>query len=72
MVKSFVQPLEAHDGNADSLYEVSRDMSLAFIKGVKENLPSAQITFDKFYVLEIVNETVDKVRQKELKKNRYL
>jgi transposase len=42
-------------------------MSPAFIKGVEENLPDAQITFDKFHVLKIINEAVDKVRKEESK-----
>ena len=77
-VKSFVKHLEAHEGNADSIEEVSSDMSPAFIKGVSDNLPNAQITFDKFHVMKIVNEAVDRVRraeqkeQGELKKSRYI
>lgn len=53
-------------------------MSKAFIKGVKENLPEAQITFDKFHVIKIINEGVNKVRQIEaagdplLKGTRYI
>ena len=41
-------------------------MSPAFIKGVKENLPEAQITFDKFHILKIINEAVNSVRKQEV------
>lgn len=44
-------------------------MSPAFIKGVKENLPNAAITFDKFHILKIINEAVDEVRREESKQN---
>lgn len=44
-------------------------MSPAFIKGVKENLPKAKITFDKFHILKIINEAVDEVRRMEVKEN---
>ena len=44
-------------------------MSLAFIKGVKENLPNATITFDKFHILKLINEAVDEVRREEVKQN---
>jgi hypothetical protein len=30
-------------------------MSPAFIKGVRDNLPKAKITFDKFHILKIIN-----------------
>ncbi len=38
-------------------------MSPAFIKGVKEELPEAKITFDKFHILKLINEAVDEVRR---------
>jgi transposase len=44
-------------------------MSPAFIKGVADNLPNAQITFDKFHILKIINEAVDEVRREEAKTN---
>jgi len=53
-------------------------MSPAFIKGVKENLPEAEITFDKFHIIKLINEAVDKVCREEgrytpeLKGNRYV
>lgn len=70
--------LESHGGDPEKIRDVSSDMSPAFIKGVKENLPNAEITFDKFHILKIINEAVDKVRREEskeqieLKGNRYL
>jgi transposase len=53
-------------------------MSPAFIKGIGEHLPNAIITFDKFHIIKIINEAVDKVRKEEqktnpiLKKSRYV
>jgi transposase len=40
-------------------------MSPAFIKGVKENMPEAEITFDKFHIIKLINEAVDQVRREE-------
>ena len=62
-VKAFAEDLAAHQGDASNVTDVSCDMSPAFIKGVKEALPMAQITFDKFHILKIVNEAVDEVRR---------
>ena len=44
-------------------------MSPAFIKGVKDNLPNTQFTFDKLHVLKLINEAVDKVRRAEASSN---
>lgn len=68
-VKDFVEDLELHGGNADDIKGVSCDMSPAFIKGVKENLQNAEITFDKFHILKIINKAVDQVRKAEAKDN---
>ena len=53
-------------------------MSPAFISGVEKHFPEAQLTFDKFHVLKIINEAVDEVRRQEqqsrpeLKRTRYI
>ncbi|MBF0532469.1 MAG: transposase, partial [Candidatus Omnitrophica bacterium] len=44
-VKAFVDDLKAHNGKAEDVKDVSCDMWPAFIKGVEDNLPNAQITF---------------------------
>ena len=43
----------------DKIKSVSIDMSSAFIKGVKEHLPDAKITFDKFHVVRLVYNKLD-------------
>ena len=68
-VKSFVAELASHGGSSDQITDVSCDMSPAFIKGIKECLPNADITFDKFHVLKIINAAVDKVRKEEVLTN---
>ena len=47
-------------------------MSPAFIKGVKAYLPEAEITFDKFHILKIINEAVNSVRKQEVGTNKLL
>ena len=77
-VAQFADDLEAHKGDASHVKEVCIDMSKAFIKGVTDNLTEAQITFDKFHAVKLVNDAVDKVRRAEakdrpeLKRSRYL
>ena len=77
-VVDFVEAFENKGGIVNNIKDVSCDMSKAFIKGVRENLPEAQITFDKFHIMKIINEGVNKVRQAEaignplLKGTRYI
>ena len=77
-VAEFKKDFEKHNGDVDNITDVSCDMSPAFIKGVRDSLPNAEITFDKFHILKIINEAVDKVRRDEainnpiLKGTRYI
>jgi len=63
----FKDDLEKHNGDINKITDVSCDMSPAFIKGVKENMPNAEITFDKFHIMKIINKAVDEVRRSEAK-----
>lgn len=68
-VDEFSEDFKAHKGIPENIKNVSCDMSRAFIKGVRENFPKAEITFDKFHILKILNDAVDKVRKMEAKEN---
>ncbi len=69
VIKSFADILPAFSADKSQITDVSCDMSPAFIKGVKENLPNAKITFDKFHIIKIINEAVDEIRRIEAKDN---
>lgn len=78
-VKRFVADLEAHGGDPEKVTDAAIDMSRAFIKGVKEQLPNAVVTFDPFHVIKLMNDKLAKIRADEarlfpaiLKKSRYL
>ena len=77
-VRSFSEDLTAHGGAPDGIHEVCCDMSPAFIAGVTEALPNAEITFDRFHIMKLMQEALDKVRRQEanetdvLKRTRYL
>ena len=71
-VARFAYDFQNHNGSIKNIKDVSCDMSPAFIKGVKENLPDAMITFDKFHILKIINEAVDAVRKEEVGTNKLL
>ena len=66
-VERFKQDLIEHNGTPENIKEVCSDMSPAFISGVEKQFPYAQITFDKFHIMKIINEAVDEVRRQEQK-----
>ncbi len=68
-VARFKEDFTHHGGDVNLITDVSCDMSQAFIKGVRDNLPNAEITFDKFHILKLINEAVDKVRRAEAATN---
>ena len=78
-VKAFVADLKAHGGDPEKITDAAIDMSNAFIKGVKEQLPNADTTFDPFHVIKQMNDALGKIRAAEaklfpaiLQKSRYL
>jgi transposase len=77
-VKAFKEDLEAHGGKAQQIEEACLDMSAAFIRGLTEQLPNAQLTFDNFHLMQLLGDAVDEVRRQEqrthpeLKGSRYV
>lgn len=76
-IMAFRQELFRHDHDGSAITDISCDMSSAYIKGIEFDFPQAAITFDRFHIMRLVNEAVDKVRQEEqrtqpiLKKTRF-
>lgn len=68
-IEKFTQELQKHNGNTENISHVSIDMAKAFIKGVHDFLPKAEVTFDKFHVIQHAGNAVDQVRRSETKKN---
>lgn len=68
-VSSFAKDFKSHKGSIEAIKDVTCDMSKAFIKGVKESLPQAEITFDKFHIVKIINEALDTIRRREVGEN---
>jgi transposase len=78
-VKRFAADLKVHGGDPEQITDAAIDMSKAFIKGVKEQLPNAAVSFDPFHVIKLMNDKLAKIRADEarlfpaiLKKSRYL
>ncbi|MBU0673170.1 MAG: ISL3 family transposase [Proteobacteria bacterium] len=66
-VKAFTEDLKAHNGVPENITDACLDMSKAFIKGVTEALPNAEITFDPFHLIKHMNDALSQVRAEEAK-----
>lgn len=65
VVAELAEHMDWHGSPPVQIDRVSIDMSAAYIKGVTEHLPNAQITFDKFHVIAHASAAVDKTRRLE-------
>lgn len=63
-LSQFKEDFEFHKEDTKAIEETCCGMALAFIAGVLENSAPAQINFDNFYVLKVLNEAVEKVIKK--------
>jgi len=75
---AFRVDLMAHGGVPERVRELCMDMSAAFQRGAGIHFPLAQLTFDRFHVVKLLNEAIEEVRRAEqldrveLKKTRWL
>lgn len=71
-VKDVKNYLESKGVNIEKVAHASMDMSPSFIAGVGEYFPKAEIHFDRFHVVKLLNEAMDKVRQDERREHNEL
>jgi transposase len=77
-VAVFAASLARHGGSAAAVREVSCDLSPAFQKGIRDYLPRAGVTFDRFHIAKLLGDALDTVRRgewrtdKAIKGTRYL
>lgn len=64
-VRAFAEDFKAHQGDPKRITDASIDMSNAYIAGVGKYLSNAEITFDRFHIIQLANEAVDEVRRQE-------
>ncbi len=64
-LKTIGQHLESKGVGKEQITQLSMDLSPAFIAGAAESFPTAAITFDRFHVVKLLNEAMDKVRRVE-------
>lgn len=66
-VVDFAADLKAHGGDPQQVLHVCQDMSAAYTKGVGMALPNAAISYDRFHVVAMAIDAMDKVRQAEMR-----
>lgn len=71
-ISAFSDDLINHQGNPNQIVTVCSDLSPAFISGVKTYLPNAELTYDRFHLIKIINQALDLVRRQESRFNRNL
>lgn len=70
--------MEVRGADRHNVTTVTMDMSAAYIAGVSQAMPEADIVFDRFHLAKMLNEAVDQIRRqeqksfKELTNSRYL
>lgn len=64
--------IEDHNCNKEQIKIATSDMSPAFTRGIKKNFKNAVNVYDKFHVMKMINEALDKVRKREVRKNEIL
>lgn len=65
-VARFATDLAGHGGDPKQVTTTSSDMSAAFIRGIGDALPNAQLTFDRYHLAAKLSEAVDAVRRAEV------
>ena len=77
-VKAFKDDLVAHGGKPEQIQEACLDMSAAFIRGLEDQFPDTELTFDNFHLMQLLTDAVDETRRQEqhdhpeLKGTRYI
>jgi transposase len=64
-ITGLVEQLELKGGDRKQIEQVCIDMSPAYISGTLEMFQNSQMTFDKFHIIQHLNQAMDEVRKRE-------
>ena len=71
-IKEIKDYLKTKGVAARQVTQASIDLSPAFISGVRKHFPEAEINFDRFHVVKLLNKAMDTVRKQERKEYEFL
>jgi transposase len=63
--RRFAEEILRHNGHPKAITAAAIDLGAAYQKGVREELPNAQVVFDPFHVSALVSQAMDEVRRRE-------
>ncbi|MCL2812943.1 MAG: ISL3 family transposase [Clostridia bacterium] len=64
-VWDFSEKLEKKGGDCTKVTQVASDMSSAYISGIHDCFPNAQVVIDRFHVSQLMRNAMDEVRREE-------
>jgi len=64
-LREFADFMTSHQGEPANVLEVVCDMSPAFLSGIAEQLPNAEVTVDWFHIVQTFTRALDEVRKAE-------
>ena len=67
-IRHFKEDFKLHGGDPVRVHTISCDMSPAFLSGIGEHFPKAEVVLDKFHLVKLVSDAVDSVRKEEVGK----
>lgn len=56
--------LYSHNGDPHNIRLVSCDFSKSFLSGIDRHLPRAEVVYDRFHLVKMANDALDKIRSK--------
>lgn len=62
-IKAFADEMPAHGATAEQIGRVAIDMSRAYIAGVRDELPKAAVSFDRYHVMANFGKAFEAVRK---------
>lgn len=71
-VEELAKSFESHHGKRENIEEVTMDFSPSFTAGVIKSFPNASIIYDRFHLIQMANNALDKIRRSEAKANKIL
>jgi transposase len=63
-LKELSEWLKNHNGHPNNIKVICSDFSKAFLSGMKEHFPDAEIIYDKFHLVMMANRSIDHIRSK--------
>ena len=72
VIEAFTQDLESRGVDPDQIEVICCDMWDPYLSGIGKSLKKARVVFDRFHVMNQINEAIERVRWEEQRQNKIL